>query len=34
LNDELLDELPYVDFFYRYLHGVGYQLARQKDRAS
>lgn len=33
LNDELLDDLPYVDLFYRYLHGAGYTLA-SKDRAA
>lgn len=25
LTDELLDELPYIELFYRYLHGKGYQ---------
>lgn len=26
LTDELLDELPYVELLYRYVHGVGYSL--------
>lgn len=32
-NDELLDDLPYVDFFYRYMHGSGYRLAARKEAA-
>lgn len=28
LTDEPLDDLPYVELFYRYLHGVGYTLNR------
>jgi hypothetical protein len=27
LTDEPLDDLPYVDLFYRYLHGMGYAHA-------
>lgn len=34
LNDELLDDLPYVDLFYRYMHGAGYRLAQQRNRAA
>ena len=30
LNDELLDDLPYVDLFYRFLRGVGYRLSPAK----
>jgi hypothetical protein len=26
LLDEALDDLPFVEFFYRYLHGAGYTL--------
>lgn len=26
LTDEPLDDLPYVEWFYRYLHGIGYSL--------
>ena len=34
LNDELLDDLPYVDLFYRYMHGAGYRLAPRRDQAA
>lgn len=34
LNDELLDGLPFVDLFYRYMHGVGYRLAPRRDQAA
>lgn len=33
LTDELLDELPYVELFYRYIRGAGYGLMPRKDRA-
>lgn len=33
LNDELLQDLPYVDLFYRYMHGSGYRLAPRSPAA-
>jgi hypothetical protein len=30
LTDEALDDLPYVEFFYRYLRGAGYSLVSSK----
>lgn len=33
LTDEPLDELPYVELFYRYIRGAGYGLAPRQDRA-
>jgi hypothetical protein len=27
LTDEPLDDLPYVELFYRYLHGKGYAVS-------
>jgi hypothetical protein len=32
LTEEPLDGLPFVELFYRYMHGVGYGLAPRKDR--
>jgi hypothetical protein len=31
LLDEPLDDLPYVELFYRYLHGLGYSLRRAHE---
>ena len=33
LTDDPLDDLPYVELFYRYMRGVGYGLTSPKDRA-
>lgn len=31
MTDEALDDLPFVELIYRYLHGSGYNLAEMKD---